>query len=52
MVKMFAYQPRDYGFEHHMGYDHVSSYDISSGWFQEAYLRIIYLNKLSELASQ
>ena len=41
MDKVSASQPRDRGFEPHMGHDHDSSYDPSTGWFQEADLRVI-----------
>ena len=34
--KVSASQPMDRGFELHMGHEHDSSYDISTGWFQEA----------------
>ena len=36
MHKVSASQPRDRGFEPHTGHDHDSSYDTSTGWFQEA----------------
>ena len=41
MDKVSASQPRDHGYESHMGHDHDSSYDTSAGWFQEADLRVI-----------
>ena len=41
MDKMSASQPRDRGFEPHTGHDHESSYDTSTGWFQEADSRVI-----------
>ena len=31
MVKVFAVQPQDNGFEPHTGHDHDSSYDNSTG---------------------
>ena len=34
--KMSDSLPWDCGFEHHTGRDHDSSYDTSTGWFQEA----------------
>ena len=36
MDKVSASQSQDHGFDPHMGHDHNSSYDTSSGWFQEA----------------
>ena len=39
MDKVSASQPL--GFETHIGHDHVSSYDISTGWFQEVDSRVI-----------
>ena len=38
MDKVSASQHRDRGFESHSGttHDHDSSYDTSTGWFQEA----------------
>jgi hypothetical protein len=35
VVKVSASQPRDHGFEPYSGHNHVSSYDTSTGWFQE-----------------
>ena len=35
MDKVSASQTRDRGLEPHTGHDHDSSYDTSSGWFQE-----------------
>ena len=37
MGKVFASQPRYYGLEpqSHTGHDHDSSYDTSTGWFEE-----------------
>ena len=34
-------QPLDRGLELHTGHDHDSSYDTSTGWFQEANSRVI-----------
>ena len=43
MDKVSASQPKDRGFEPHTGNDHDSSYDnTSTGWFQEAALRVFY----------
>ena len=39
-----ASQHRDRGFEHHTGHDHHSSYDTSTGGFQEAVWRVIKLS--------
>ena len=36
MDKVSASQPLNRGFELHMDHDHDSSYDTSTGWFQEA----------------
>ena len=36
MDNVSASQPQDLGFEPHMGHDHDSSYDTSTGWLQEA----------------
>ena len=41
MDKVSAYQPRDCEFEPNTGHEHDSSYDTSTGWFQEADLRVI-----------
>ena len=41
MDKVSASHPPDRGFKLHTGHDHDSSYDISTGWFQEADLRMI-----------
>ena len=41
MDKVSASQPRDPRFERHTGEDHDSSYDTSTGWFQEANSRVI-----------
>ena len=40
MDKVSASQPRDRG-KPHAGQDHDSSYDTSTGWFQEADSRVI-----------
>ena len=47
MDKVSASQPRDRGFEPHTGDDHDSSYDTSTGWFQEAESRVININCLN-----
>ena len=39
-----ASQPWDRGFEPHTGDDHESSYDTSTGWFQEADSRVINIS--------
>ena len=39
MVKVSASQPRDGEFKPHTGYDHDSSYDTSTGWFQGSGLK-------------
>ena len=44
MEKVFASQPWDRGFEPHTGHDHDSSYDISTGWFQEDDSRVINIS--------
>ena len=41
MDKVSAAQPLSCGFDPHMGHNHDSSYDTSTGWFQEADLRVI-----------
>ena len=41
MDKVSASQPRDHGFEPHMGHHHNYSYDTSTGWFQEVDSRVI-----------
>jgi hypothetical protein len=41
VVKVSAAQPKDHGFEPYSGHDHVSSYDTSTGWFQEADSKVI-----------
>ena len=41
MDKVFASQPRDRGLAPHTGHDLDSSYDTSTGWFQEADSRVI-----------
>ena len=42
--KVSASQPRDRGFESHSDHDHDSSYDTSTGWFQEADSRVINIS--------
>ena len=44
MDKVSASQPRDRGFEPHTGHDHDSSYDTSTGWFQEMDSRVINIS--------
>ena len=44
MDKVSTSQPRDRGFEPHTGHDHDSSYDTSTGWFQEADSRVINIS--------
>ena len=47
MNNVSASQPRDRGFEPHTCHDHDdhdSSYDTSTGWFQEADSRVINLS--------
>ena len=44
MDKVSASQPQDRGFEHHTGHEHDSSYDTSTGWFQEVDSRVIYIS--------
>ena len=34
MDQVSASQPRDHGFEPHIGHDHDSIYDTSTVWFQ------------------
>ena len=41
MDKVSASQPWDRGFEPNTGHAHDSSYDTSTGWYQEADLRVI-----------
>ena len=41
MDKVFISQPWDRGFEPQMRHDHDSSYNTSTGWFQEADSRVI-----------
>jgi hypothetical protein len=41
VVKVYASQPRDNGFEPWSGHDHVSLYDKSIDWFQEADSKMI-----------
>ena len=40
MDKVFNLQPQDRGFEPYTGHDHDSSYDIRTGWFQQAEWRV------------
>ena len=47
MDKVSTSQPRDRGFEPHTGHDNDSSYDSSTGWFQEADSRVINLSCLN-----
>jgi hypothetical protein len=44
VVKVSASQPRDHEFEPYSGHDHVSSYDTSTGWFQEADSKVINIS--------
>ena len=44
MDKVSVSQSRDCGFEPHTGHDHDSSYDTSTGWFQEADSRVINIS--------
>ena len=44
MDKVSASQPQNHGFEPHTGHDHDSSYDTSTGWFQEADTRVINIS--------
>jgi hypothetical protein len=41
VVKVSASQHRDHVFEPLSGHDHVSLYDTSTGWFQEADSKVI-----------
>ena len=41
MDKVSASQPEDCVFEPHMGHDCDTSYDTSTGWFQETDSRVI-----------
>jgi hypothetical protein len=41
VVEVSASQPRDHAFEPYSGHDHVSSYDTSTGLFQEADSKVI-----------
>ena len=43
MGEVSASQPWDHGVEPHTGHNHDSSYDTSTGWFQEADSKVIYL---------
>ena len=49
MDRVSASQHRDRAFEPHTGHDHGSSYDTSSGWFQEADTRVINISFTIEL---
>jgi hypothetical protein len=42
--KVSTSQPRDHGFEPYSGHDHVSSYDTSTGLFQEADSKVINIS--------
>ena len=44
MGKVSASQPPDRGFEPHSGHDHDSSYNTSTGWFQEADSKVINIS--------
>jgi hypothetical protein len=44
VVKVSVSQPRDHGFEPYSGHDHVSSYDTSTGWFQEVDSKVINIS--------
>jgi hypothetical protein len=44
MVKVSVSQPMDHGSEPYLGHDHVSFYDTSTGWFQEAGSKVIYIS--------
>jgi hypothetical protein len=44
VVTVSASQPRDHWFEPYSGHDHVSSYDTSTGWFQEADSKVINIS--------
>ena len=41
MDNVSASQSGDHGFEPHTGHNHDSSYNTSTGWFQEADSRVI-----------
>ena len=41
MVMASASQPRDLRFEHHKDHEGDSSYDTSTGWFQESNSRVL-----------
>jgi hypothetical protein len=41
VIKVSASQPRDNKFEPYSGHGHVSAYDTSTGWFQEADSKMI-----------
>ena len=44
MDKVAASQPLYHSFEPHTGHNHDFSHDTSTGWFQEADSRVIYLS--------
>ena len=44
VVNVSASQPRVMGLPPTWVYDHDSSYDTSTGWFQEADSKVIYLS--------
>ena len=44
MVMVSAAQSRGRGFEPHWGYEHVLSYDTSTGWFQEADSKVVHIS--------
>ena len=44
MDKVSVSQPPDHGFKPHMGHDHDSSYDTSTGWFHEVDSRVINIS--------
>ena len=44
MDKVSASQPQDSWFEPHIGHDHDSSYETSTGWVQETDLRVINIS--------
>jgi hypothetical protein len=44
MVKVSSAKPRDLEFEAYRGHHQVSSIDTSTGWFQEADLRVVQVS--------
>jgi hypothetical protein len=44
VVNLFAFQPRDRGFEPYSGHYHVSLYETSTGWFKEAGSKVINIS--------